>query len=94
MALSKLKSLDLSYNNLPSISPETTANLTRLRALDLSYNDFTKVPEATHSLTNLRWLSLSGNPITALRNTSLYGVSPRLEYLDVTRLRLNILEVN
>ncbi|CAH2040712.1 unnamed protein product, partial [Iphiclides podalirius] len=92
MSLSKLKSLDLSYNNLPSISPETTANLTRLRALDLSYNDFTKVPEATHSLTNLRWLSLSGNPITALRNTSLYGVSPRLEYLDVTRLRLNILE--
>ncbi|XP_045535328.1 chaoptin isoform X2 [Papilio machaon] len=92
MALSKLKSLDLSYNNLPSISPETTGNLTKLRALDLSYNDFTKVPEATHSLTNLRWLSLSGNPITALRNTSLYGVSPRLEYLDITRLRLNILE--
>ncbi|XP_026747027.1 chaoptin-like isoform X1 [Trichoplusia ni] len=92
MSLSKLKSLDLSYNNLPSIPPDTTANLTRLRELDLSYNDLTAVPVATHSLSELRWLSLSGNPITALMNTSLYGVSPRLEYLDVTRLRLRILE--
>lgn len=50
--------------------------------------------QATHSLSDLRWLSLSGNPITALMNTSLYGVSPRLEYLDVTKLRLRILEVS
>ncbi|XP_072949975.1 chaoptin isoform X2 [Epargyreus clarus] len=92
MPLPKLKSLDVSYNNLPSILPDTTSNLTRLRILDLSYNDFTKVPVATHSLNDLRWLSLSGNPISALMNTSLYGVSPRLEYLDVTRLRLSILE--
>ncbi|XP_075975754.1 leucine rich repeat containing G protein-coupled receptor chaoptin isoform X2 [Anticarsia gemmatalis] len=92
MSLQKLKSLDLSYNNLPSIPPDTTANLTRLRRLDLSYNDLTAVPVATHSLSELRWLSLSGNPISALMNTSLYGVSPRLEYLDVTRLRLRILE--
>lgn len=92
MMLSKLKSLDLSYNNLASIPPDTTANLTRLRRLDLSYNDLTGVPVATHSLSDLRWLSLSGNPISALMNTSLYGVSPRLEYLDVTRLRLRILE--
>ncbi|CAB3222289.1 unnamed protein product [Arctia plantaginis] len=92
MSLLKLKSLDLSYNNLPSVPPETTANLTRLRHLDLSYNDLTLVPVATHSLSELRWLSLSGNPITALMNTSLYGVSPRLEYLDITRLRLRALE--
>ncbi|XP_059058531.1 chaoptin [Achroia grisella] len=92
MPLTKLKSLDLSYNNLPSIPPDSTANLTRLRVLDLSYNDFTTVPVATHSLTDLRWLSLSGNPITALMNTSLYGISQRLEYLDVTKLRVRILE--
>lgn len=49
--------------------------------------------KATHSLSDLRWLSLSGNPITALMNTSMYGVSPRLEYLDVTHLKLGILEV-
>lgn len=54
---------------------------------------FVFIFQATHSLSELRWLSLSGNPITALMNTSLYGVSPRLEYLDVTRLRLRILEV-
>nr|XP_034828865.1 chaoptin-like [Maniola hyperantus] len=92
MPLPKLKSLDLSYNNLPSVPTDITANLTRLRALDLSYNDLTTVPVATHSLSELRWLSLSGNPIPALMNTSMYGVSPRLEYLDVTHLRLNILE--
>ncbi|XP_039750194.1 chaoptin isoform X3 [Pararge aegeria] len=92
MPLPKLKSLDLSYNNLPSVPTDITANLTRLRTLDLSYNDLTTVPVATHSLSDLRWLSLSGNPIPALMNTSMYGVSPRLEYLDVTHLRLNILE--
>ncbi|XP_026759596.1 chaoptin isoform X2 [Galleria mellonella] len=92
LPLTKLKSLDLSYNNLPSIPPDSTANLTRLRVLDLSYNDLTTVPVATHSLTDLRWLSLSGNPITALMNTSLYGISTRLEYLDVTKLRVKILE--
>ncbi|KAJ2947575.1 hypothetical protein O0L34_g17368 [Tuta absoluta] len=92
MPLPKLKSLDLSFNNLPSIPPDTTANLTRLRRLDLSYNDLTAVPVATHSLADLRWLSLSGNPITALLNTSLYGLSSKLEYLDVTRLRVRIFE--
>ncbi|KAG7309738.1 hypothetical protein JYU34_004236 [Plutella xylostella] len=92
LPLPKLKSLDLSFNNLPSIPPETTQNLTKLRKLDLSYNDLTTVPVATHTLNELRWLSLSGNPITALMNTSLYGVSPRLEYLDVTRLRIKIFE--
>lgn len=44
MPLPKLKSLDLSFNNLPTIPPDSTANLTRLRALDLSYNDLTAVP--------------------------------------------------
>ncbi|XP_038217334.1 chaoptin isoform X2 [Zerene cesonia] len=92
LPLPKLRTLDLSYNNLPSIPTDITANLTRLRAFDLSFNDLTKVPVATHSLSDLRWLSLSGNPITALMNTSLYGLSPRLEYLDVTKLRLSILE--
>ncbi|GBO99132.1 Chaoptin, partial [Eumeta japonica] len=93
MSLMRLKSLDLSYNNLPFIPPESTANLTRLRALDLSYNDLTTIPIATHSLTDLRWLSLSGNPITSLMNTSFYGVTPRLEYLDVTRLRIKMMEL-
>ncbi|RVE54580.1 hypothetical protein evm_000701 [Chilo suppressalis] len=91
MPLPKLKSLDLSYNNLPSIPIDITSNLTRLRKLDLSYNDLSTVPVATQSL-SLRWLSLSGNPITALMNNSLYGVSSRMEYLDVTKLRLRILE--
>lgn len=53
-----------------------------------------KLLQATHTLTELRWLSLSGNPISALMNTSLFGISPRLEYLDVTRLRLRIFEVS
>ncbi|XP_063392648.1 chaoptin isoform X1 [Cydia fagiglandana] len=92
LQLPKLKSLDLSYNNLPSIAPDATAKLTHLRKLDLSYNDLSTVPVATHSLNELRWLSLSGNPITALMNTSLYGLSPRLEYIDLTHLRLKILE--
>jgi Leucine-rich repeat (LRR) protein len=44
MPLPKLKSLDLSYNNLPSIPVDVTANLTRLRKLDVSFNDLTTVP--------------------------------------------------
>ncbi|XP_047997382.1 chaoptin isoform X2 [Leguminivora glycinivorella] len=92
LQLPKLKSLDLAYNNLPSIATDATAKLTHLRKLDLSYNDLSTVPVATHSLNELRWLSLSGNPITALMNTSLYGLSPRMEYIDLTHLRLKILE--
>lgn len=90
--LPHLKSLDLAYNNLPSLSIESTQNLTRLRSLDISYNDLSTVPVATHSLLKLRWLSLSGNPITALMNTSLLGLTPGLEYLDITQLRLRFIE--
>lgn len=50
MPLPKLKSLDLSYNNFPSIPTDMTANLTRLRALDLSYNDLTNVPVVSKNL--------------------------------------------
>lgn len=44
MPMPKLKSLDLSYNNLATVATDITANLTRLRSLDLSYNDLTNVP--------------------------------------------------
>lgn len=44
LPLHNLRSLDLSYNNLPSIPPDTASNLTQLRHLDLSNNDLTSVP--------------------------------------------------
>lgn len=59
MPLPKLKSLDLSFNNLPTIPPDSTANLTRLRALDLSYNDLTAVPVVSIIFYYLRSLELN-----------------------------------
>lgn len=50
--------------------------------------------QVTHSLPHLRWLSLARNPITTLTNTSLLGVALRLEYLDISGLRLNTFEVS
>ncbi|KAH9636120.1 hypothetical protein HF086_008420 [Spodoptera exigua] len=92
-ALPKLRWLDLS-NNTPFNSGDRGTTIFKGLERKLSHLGLKNVSliSATHSLSDLRWLSLSGNPITALMNTSLYGVSPRLEYLDVTKLRLRILE--
>lgn len=59
MPLPKLKSLDLSFNNLPTIPPDSTANLTRLRALDLSFNDLTAVPVVSIIIFNIPSLELN-----------------------------------
>ena len=68
--LTKLASLNLSYNNISDITP--LAGLTNLTALSLGGNQISDI-SALAGLTQLNWLSLSGNQITDI--SALKGLS-------------------
>ena len=60
-----LTELDVSYNQIRSISEYTLQNTPSLEALSLSHNEFTTLPDLRY-LTKLRSLSLSHNSIEAV----------------------------
>ncbi|XP_066585681.1 chaoptin [Prorops nasuta] len=92
LPLRRLQTLYLANNELASIPPEMSTNLTFLHYLDLSHNDLTVVPLITHTLPNLKSIDLSNNPITSITNTSFLGLAASLEELDIRRLSLTTLE--
>lgn len=92
LSLNRLQSLNLAFNELPTISQQLAENLTSLRKIDLSYNDLTMIPEMIKFLPDLRSLSLSGNPITTMTNATFHGVSVDLEELYLANLDLNEFE--
>lgn len=93
LPLRRLQTLYLAHNELASISPEMSSNLTSLHYLDLSANDLTAVPLITHTLPELKTFSLADNPITVVSNTSFLGIADSLEELDIRRLSLSTFEV-
>lgn len=92
LTLNRLQSLNLAFNELPTIPQQMAENLTSLKKVDLSYNDLTMIPEMIKSLPELRSLSLSGNPITIMTNTTFYGVAEDLSELYLSNLDLNDFE--
>ena len=71
----RLRRLDLSHNQLNTLSP-TIGNLINLQELNLNYNKLTALPSEIGNLTSLRTLSLVLNkltdlPITASKLTNL-----------------------
>lgn len=92
LTLNRLQSLNLAFNELPTISQQLAENLTSLRKVDLSYNDLTMIPEMIKFLPDLRSLSLSGNPITTMTNATFLGVSEDLKELYVSNLDLSEFE--
>lgn len=61
--LSRLKILNLSYNNFTSV-PAEVGQLSNLEVLDLSYNNLTGLPYELGNLSNLKLLDLTGNDYT------------------------------
>lgn len=57
--LYKLRSLDLSHNNLSSVSDQVTIDLMDLENLDLSHNPILKIPVAFEQLASLSNLTIS-----------------------------------
>ncbi|XP_036140371.1 chaoptin isoform X2 [Monomorium pharaonis] len=92
LPLRRLQTLYLAHNELASIPPEMSSNLTSLHYLDLSFNDLTVVPLITHTLPELKIFNLADNPISAITNTSFLGVADSLEELDIRRLSLSVFE--
>lgn len=92
LPLRRLQALYLAHNELASIPPEMSSNLTSLHYLDLSFNDLTVVPLITHTLPELKIFNLADNPITAITNTSFLGIADSLEELDIRRLTLSVFE--
>ena len=60
--LSKLESLNLSFNYLTSL-PNSIASLSKLKNIDLSWNEFKKVPEILFKLENLEQIDLRNNKL-------------------------------
>lgn len=82
-----LKSLNVSFNQLTFIPPNTLANLSQVRELDLSGNELTSPPStAWHSMDHLLSLHLSGNPIDRVMNDSFSGLR-HLQHLDISGVR-------
>ena len=73
--LTNLEILDLSNNNLTSLS-ESIGSLSNLKTLYLSYNNLTSLPNQIGSLSNLQLLFLVNNNLTSLPESirSLYNL--------------------
>lgn len=74
--LSKLKYLDLSYNNMTGV-PARIGQLKNLQTLNYSYNDVTDFPNEISNLAGtLKTLDLTANPIEASKISKLKSQLP------------------
>lgn len=87
--MSKLKQLDVSYNNMTGM-PAEIGQLSDLQTLDYSYNKIDGLPNELKNLkNNLLVFNLTGNPLTLDKINKLKGELPntniifRLRYITV-----------
>ncbi|XP_058761759.1 receptor-like protein 12 [Vicia villosa] len=81
--LSSLVHLDLSYNQLDSVSSLSFGNLKKFVYLDLSFNEFYgPIPEVFQNMTSIESLHLSGNHFTLV--PSWFCNFQKLTYLDLS----------
>ncbi len=86
--VSRLKYLDLSYNQLTSL-PKKICELKRLRVLGLANNKLTSLPKGIRKLQRLRVLDLANNKLTSLPKGILK--LQRLRVLDLVNNKLTLL---
>ncbi len=80
--LSKLKKLDISYNNISNLPLLKTVD-SDLLFFNLSGNTFTMFPSAIASLTKLKYLNLSNNQIKSFDDDDFNNLI-EIEYLDLS----------
>ncbi|XP_068929916.1 toll-like receptor 4 [Petaurus breviceps papuanus] len=89
---SSTQNLDLSFNPLRYLAPQSFSRITGLRILDLCRCDIQKIEDDTfQGLNNLSTLILTGNPIQSLGLRAFYGL-PKLQKLVVVEINLVSLE--
>jgi len=93
LPLPSLLSLDLSGNQIASVSPDRASNLSSLRSLDLSHNELIGFPSIIMNLPELNNLNLSNNHIYDLNNSTLNIGVQKLISLDLSYMPLVSFEV-
>lgn len=94
MPLPSLLHLDLSENQITSVSSDRASNLSLLRSLDLSYNQLISFPSIIMNLPELNSLHLANNHIYDLNNSTLTMGVKKLISLDLSYLPLVSFEVS
>ncbi|XP_049386105.1 receptor-like protein 35 [Solanum stenotomum] len=75
--LHRLQMLNLAYNNLSGLIPDSIDNITQIRELNFGYNHFTgNIPSTISKLKHLTSLDLSFNSLGDLSSNSLSGPLP------------------
>lgn len=88
--LTKLKTLNLSYNKISSLSNAAVTNLKLLENVDLSGNKLTALPTGAKNWTKAKKLDLSGNAMTQIPTGSI----PYMKALTTLNLANNALANN
>ncbi|XP_028067327.1 receptor-like protein 13 isoform X2 [Camellia sinensis] len=83
--LKNLETLDLSSNELSSLTMQGLCKLKKLEELDLSHNHFEGIlPSCLSNLRSLKFFDISLNQFTGNISPSLFGSLNSLEYIDLS----------
>ncbi|CAL5440164.1 unnamed protein product [Camellia sinensis] len=86
--LKNLETLDLSFNDLSSLTMQGLCKLKKLEALDISHNHFEGIlPSCQSNLTSLKFFDISLNQFTGNISPSLFGSLNSLEYIGLSHNR-------
>ena len=92
--LEGLRSMNLSHNNLPSVSHELFRGIKKLLLLDLSHNNIQHIQDdAFYRLKSLMYLMLNNNHLQTLDLMRMSSVRSPLIHLDVSFNRMRMIDV-
>ncbi|XP_061163023.1 carboxypeptidase N subunit 2-like [Saccostrea echinata] len=92
-SLRNLQTLNLTRNNLRTISKNAFRGLTQLTKLDLSHNGIQNIDEVFYSVDRLQMLYINRNSLTAIRSGA-FSAQKQLQYLQLDGNEFQSLTVN